>query len=322
MPVILKDTLPMTQSINELQEIAARKHGIPVFKGKLFKHEGTLDQNLDKYGRPIFNFVNSNTVVIGGAITALQKLFYNSAEAKDPANISFMPKTLNEMFDVNANVEYGALEPTIKLFGVGVGGCGLEFGTAYDPDFKMTNMGDLNSSMIPFRVSPTEVIEADASGKNPANYFFRKKLQVGTGDEYYAWYLKEFSDIPKTKSLWQDTIDPNDDGAPVTTLDTERNDLIECFGECVLTITEDDLREFYLLAGNLQNARFNQIGLYTGVKKLISGMEGTESSGVSAEPNAYYDYVGVRLFSVVNFDNVSVKEPSNNVYIYRIYAAV
>jgi hypothetical protein len=98
------------------------------------------------------------------------------------------------------------------------------------------------------------------------------------------------------------------DGSIVTSLDTERDDLIECFGECVLTITEDDLREFYLAAGNLQNARFNQIGLFSGVKKQIQ--------------SDYYDYVGVRLFSVVNFDNVSVKEPTNNVYLYRIYAAV
>lgn len=315
MPKIIRDTLPMTQSINELQEIAARKHGIPVFKGKLFKHEGSLDQNLDKYGRPIFNFVNSNTVVIGGAIMALQKLFYNSVEAKDPNNISFMPATLNEKFGVNTSVEYDVNEPTIKLFGVGVGGCGLEFGTAYDPDFKMTDMGELNSSMIPFRVSKDDIIEADASGQNPSNYFFRTKIKTGTGDLFNAWYLKEFSDVPKLKSLWQDTIDPNDDGAPVTTLDTERDDLIECFGECVLTITEDDLREYYTLAGNTQNARFNQIGLFTGVKKLINPTGGTDG-------NSYYDYVGVRLFSVVNFDNVSVKEASNNVYLYRIYAAV
>lgn len=316
MPNIIRDTLPMTQSINELQEIAARKHGIPVFKGKLFKHEGSLDENLDKYGRPIFNFVNSNTVVIGGAIMALQKLFYNSAEVKDSKNISFMPETLNEKFGVNADVEYDPLEPTIKLFGVGVGGCGLEFGTAYDPDFKMTDLGELNTSMIPFRLSKEDTIEQDASGQNPANYFFRTKLKVGTGDVMNAWYLKEFSDVPKTKVLWQDTIDPNDDGAPVTTLDTERDDLIECFGECVLTITEDDLREYYSTAGNTQNARFNQIGLFTGVKKLISG------SADSVDGNSYYDYVGVRLFSVVNFDNVSVKEASNNVYLYRIYAAV
>lgn len=300
---IIKDTLPLTQMINEQQEIAARKHGIPVFKGKLFRHEGPMTENLDKYGRPIFNFVNSNTVVIGGAVLALEKLFGTTS--------AFMPRTLNEEFDVNANVDYTNDETRIALFGVGIGGCGLEWGTAYDPDFKQANMGELNSSMIPLRVSRTTTIDSDNSGVTPANYYFRKKLKVGTGDEYYAWYLKEFSNNPvPIKSLWQDTINPNDDGAEITgnEVDQTRTDLIECFGECVLTLTEQDLSEYYKAAGNTSNARFNQIGLFTGVKKHIE--------------DYYYDYVGVRLFSLVNFDNVSVKNPTTNTYAYRIYAAV
>jgi hypothetical protein len=131
----------------------------------------------------------------------------------------------------------------------------------------------------------------------------------------YAWYLKEISNTPVVpiKCLWQDTLDPSDDGTEITgsTLtdsQKQRTDLIECFGECMLTITEDDFREYFVAAGNLTNARFNQIGLFTGVKKEIT--------------STYYDYVGVRLFSVVNFNNVSVQEPSTNVYLYRIYSAV
>lgn len=301
--ITIKDSLPLMQTLNEEQEIAARKHGIPVFKGKLFRHEGTMNENLDKYGRPIFNFVNSNTVVIGGAVLALEKLFGTTS--------SFMPRTLNEEFDINARVPYTNDETRIALFGVGIGGCGLEWGTAYDPDFKQANMGDLNVSMIPFRVSPTETVKSNDNGVTPGNYFFRTKIKVGSGDDYYAWYLKEFSNNPvPIRSLWQDTINPNDDGAEITgnVVDQSRTDLIECFGECILTITEDDLREYYTAAGNLKNARFNQIGLFTGVKKEIS--------------DYYYDYVGVRLFSVVNFDNVSVKEPTTNTYAYRIYAAV
>lgn len=300
---LIKDTLPLTQAISDQAAIAARKHGLPVFKGKLFKHDGPMDQNLDKYGRPIFDFVNENTVVIGGAVLALEKLFGTTS--------SFMPRTLNEEFDLNTNVQYTNDETRIALFGVGIGGCGLEWGTAYDPDFKQHTLGDLNSSMIPFRVSPNETVGADSSGVTPSNYFFRKQLQVGTGDQYYAWYLKEFSNNPvPIKSLWQDTIDPNDDGAEIlgNTIDSSRTDLIECFGECVLSLSEEDLREYYTAAGNLKNARYNQIGLFTGVKKKIT--------------DYYYDYVGVRLFSVVNFDNVSVKEPSSTTYVYRIYAAV
>lgn len=318
MAKLIKDTLPMMQALSSAQETAARKHGLPVFKGKLFRHEGGLTENLDKYGRPIFNFVNENTVVIGGAVLALEKLFYGvPAAGEDPltgANrtIGFMPKTLNEMYSVNAGVKFSDAEARIALFGCGVGGCGLEWGTAYDPDFKQDSLGTPNDTWIPFRVSTTDQIPSE--GNTPANYFFRMPITIGTGgDTGYAWYLKEFANqdsrVP-IKSLWQDTLDPSDDGSEIIgdTIDSDRNDLIECFGECVLTLTEDDLREFFYKCGNLTNARFNQIGLFTGTKKQI-----TEN---------YYDYVGVRLFSVVNFDNISVKEPTTNTFVYRIYAAV
>ena len=310
---IIKDTLPLVQNINNAEEIIARKHGLPVFKGKLFCHKGEMNENLDKYGRPIFNFVNENTVVIGGAVLALEKLFYGHLANSETPLTSFMPKTLNEKYGVNANVVYKDTETRVALFGCGVGGCGLEWGTAEDPDFKQDDLGLPEDEWIPFRISEnSDTIEADETGNIPSNYFFRRPITLGTGGTVgNAWYLKEFSNNPvPIKSLWQDTIDPTDDGTEIHghTLDQSRTDLIECFGECVLTITKQDLREYFEKSGNTGYARFNQIGLFSGVKKKI-----TEN---------YFDYVGVRLFSVVNFDNVSIKEPTTNTYLYRIYAAV
>ena len=85
---IIKDTLPMDiKMINAAEAKAARNHGLPVFKGRLFKHDGPMDQNLDEFGNPIFDFVNENTVVIGGAITALQHIF--------GVNATWAPATLN-----------------------------------------------------------------------------------------------------------------------------------------------------------------------------------------------------------------------------------
>jgi hypothetical protein len=324
MPQLIKDNLPLMEVLNGAQAKAARNHGIPLFKGKLFSHKGTLDQNLDKYGRPIFEFVNENTVVIGGAVLALEKLFYGNDTAN--TDIGFMPLTLNQQFNLNTSVNYSDSETKIALFGCGIGGSDLEWGSVNDPDFKMYNLGNpiatdqsinaTGGTWLPFRVSTSVNISPDETGAVPTNYFFRKPIVLNNGaNNGYAWYLKEISNTPVVpiKSLWQDTLDPTDDGTEITgsTLSDsqkQRTDLIECFGECMLTITEDDFREYFVAAGNLTNARFNQIGLFTGVKKQIDG--------------SYYDYVGVRLFSVVNFNNVSVQEPSTNVYLYRIYSAV
>lgn len=327
MPQVIKDNLPLMEAVNGDMAKIAKNHGLPLFKGKLFCHKGTLDQNLDKYGRPIFDFVNENTVVIGGAVLALEKLFYGNNT--ENANIGFMPRTLNAIYDRNASVAYSEHETRIALFGCGIGGSGLEWGSVTDPDFKMETLGDpiatnsqtaasdtRNKTWIPFRVSNTTTISPDETGSIPTNYFFRMPITLNGGiNTGYAWYLKEISNNPSVpiKSLWQDTLDPSDDGTEIigsslTESQRQRTDLIECFGECMLTITEDDFREYFVAAGNLTNARFNQIGLFTGVKRQIDG--------------DYFDYVGVRLFSVVNFNNVSVQEPSTNVYLYRIYSAV
>ena len=323
MPQIIKDSLPLMEVVSGSKEKAARNHGIPLFKGKLFCHKGSIDQNLDKYGRPIFEFVNENTVVIGGAVLALEKLFYGNDTAT--TDIGFMPQTLNAQFNINSSIQYSDSETRIALFGCGIGGSDLEWGSVSDPDFKMYSLGNpiangtsmsTGGTWIPFRVSNSATISPDETGNVPTNYFFRMPIALSSGQNRgYAWYLKEISNTPVVpiKCLWQDTLDPSDDGTEITgsTLtdsQKQRTDLIECFGECMLTITEDDFREYFVAAGNLTNARFNQIGLFTGVKKEIT--------------STYYDYVGVRLFSVVNFNNVSVQEPSTNVYLYRIYSAV
>lgn len=340
MAQVIKDSLPLMEVVSKDVAKIAKNNGIPLFKGVLFSHQGSLDQNLDKYGRPIFNFVNENTVVIGGALLALKKLFYNKDDLANVGDsqetsyggdagkgyISFMPKTLNDKFGINNNVAYADTDTRICLFGCGTGGASTEWGSVYDPDFKMWNLGDmamdstrgvdLSSTWIPFRVSPDDTISPDESGNVPAGYYFRTPVILNAGaSSGYAWYLKEFTNNRQVpiKAMWQDSLDPSDDGAEIRTdslsdEQMQRTDLIECFGECMLTITEDDLREFYIAAGNLAQAKFNQIGLFTGVKKPISAN--------------YYDYVGVRLFSVVNFNNVSLQEPSTNVYLYRIYSAV
>lgn len=292
---IIKDTMPMdVQVITKSQEIAARKHGLPVFKGRLFKHEGPMNQNLDDFGNPIFEFVNDNTVVIGGAIHALQQIFGVPA--------TWCPATLNSIYGIN-DLDFSYTECRVKLFGVGTGGCGMDFGPVNDPDFKQREIID----WIPFRTSDTDVLDAADSDK----YYFRRAISESVDNPQYGWYLKEFDQQVNITSLWKDTVDPTKDGTEIVSeiYDSSSSNLIETFGECMLTISPEDIRPYYQWANNMDYARYNTIGLFSGVKRenITEG---------------YNDYVGVRLFSVVNIDNVSVKLPTTVTYLYRVYASV
>ena len=318
MPTILKDTLPLgTTMVPDEVAKALKKHGFPVFKGKLFKHDGPMDQNLDDWGNPIFTHVNDNTVVLGGAVLALRYLF-------DNAN-GFMPETLNHIFDCNdySDEEIEALHTSgkrsaVKLFGVGTGGASAEkFGDVSDPDFKQKQLID----WIPFRISDTPEI-TDYSD-DVSKYYFRRKFSTSPTVQY-GWYLKEFenSSVPIT-SRWKDTVDSTGTGSEIlsdVSGDTSGN-LIETYAECMIRITANDIRPYFVFNGELGMARYNSIGLFTGVKTNVGAGRGNAADNRTS-PQDYNDYVDVRLFSVVNMDNVSVKIPSETTYLYRIYAAV
>lgn len=319
MPNIIRDTLPLgtTMIPNEMAK-ALKKHGIPVFKGKLFKHEGPIDQNLDDWGNPIFTHVNDNTVVLGGAVLALRYLFDNAS--------GFMPDSLNKIFDCNnlsdeqLNTIYqSGKKSSVKLFGVGTGGASAEkFGDVHDPDFKQKQLVD----WIPFRISDTPVLTG--STDDVSKYYFRRKF-ASSPTVQYGWYLKEFENATNVPiiSRWKDTIDSTGTGSEITSdvsEDTSGN-LIETYGECMIKITADDVRPYFVFNGELGMARYNTIGLFTGVKTNVGTGSGNAADNRTS-PETYEDYVDVRLFSVVNMDNVSVKIPSETTYLYRIYAAV
>ena len=89
---------------------------------------------------------------------------------------------------------------------------------------------------------------------------------------------------------------------------SQSTNLIESYCECLIKIDTDDIRPYFQWAGNLQMARYNSICLFTGVKREIAP--------------GYIDYVGVRLFSDVNFNNIPLDLPTSSTYLYRVYAAV
>ena len=63
----------------------------------------------DQYGREIFHKEAENTVVLGGAIAALERLTNQNA--------SFRPNTLNQILNLNTGYEYHLTSTPIALFG-------------------------------------------------------------------------------------------------------------------------------------------------------------------------------------------------------------
>jgi hypothetical protein len=280
--IILKDTLPLISIVGSYEEKIARKNGIPLFKGIL--HE----LNDDGFGNPLFKKVGENTIVVGGAILALERLCNTTA--------TFKPATLNTIYSINQGVSGNNALSYISCFGVGTGGSALDFGNIQATDIKAREV----PSLIPLRYGAT------VTGTDSDKYFLKKLNGDGTT---YSWYLKEFSSAPVIKSLWKDAGE-DIDGTEITTeiYNSVRTEGIESFAEFIIKLNADDVREYFSAIADLDMARYNSLGLFTGQKVDIG-------SGV-------YDYVNVRLFSYLNFDNKSVRDRTETEYRYRIYSLI
>ena len=273
---ILKDQMILESSIS------SQTGQTPGYKGILYER---LD---DGYGNPILKKVGENTVVVGGAIEALEHLCNVEANWK--------PDTLNTIYNVNADVASDNMSSFISLFGVGIGGSGLEFGSVIEKDVKRRDVPDL----IPLRQSDV------LTGGDADKYYFKKD----NGDSTYSWYLKEFGAPTVIKTCWKDSTDDEKDGTEVTNeiYDSDRTEKLQTFAEFIIDLNTKDVREYFEKIGSLDSARYNSIGLYIGQKvKLADGS---------------FDYVNVRLFSYLNIDNKSVRIKTASQYVYRVLSLV
>lgn len=254
----------------------------PAYKGILY------EKYKDDFGNDILHKIGENTVVLGGAIHSLETLTGITANWK--------PATLNEIYNINPSISGDNMASHIALFGVGTGGCGLEFGSIVETDIKSRDVPNL----IPLRVTES------LTGSDADKYYFSKANADGTT----SYYLKEFASTPIIKSCWKDSLDEEQDGTEIVeeVYNSQRTEGIQTFAEFVLDLNTKDVREYFESIGSLDSARYNSIGLFTGDKVEIS-------EGV-------YDYVNVRLFSYLNIDNRSVKIRVASEYIYRVLALV
>ena len=262
--------------------------------GKLARGILYRDDGLDAFGRPIFTKVNENTVTLGGAIGALEKLIGQTA--------SFRPNTLNSIMGLNdSGYDYDPLKTPVALFGCGIGGASMSFDEVYEPNCRQNNLAQL----VPMMVSENALTGVDAE-----KYMMKTTIETPGGTTLNAWYLKEFDVTPTIRSLWKDAAEENQDGTEITAdvADSESTNGVESFANFKLVITEDDVRTYFEAMGQLNLARINTIGLYMGEKVTL--------------PSGDEDYVNVSLFSVLNLNNEPLAERKKIIYYYRVYAMI
>ena len=232
-PILLKDQLSLEAMMTE---DATSAKGKPAYKGILY------EKCDDGFGNQILKKIGENTVVVGGAIESLEHLCNIDANWK--------PKTLNEIYNINADVPGSNMNSFIALFGVGTGGSGLSIGSVVEKDIKRRDVPDL----IPLRVTDT------LTGTDADKYYFKKD----NGDGTFSWYLKEFSTNVIIKTCWKDSADEEHDGTEVTDeiYNSSRTEGLQTFAEFILDFNTKDVREYFEnTIGDLTTARYNSSGL-------------------------------------------------------------
>ena len=255
------------------------KHPSPYCRTKVW--------GVDEFGQKLFE--EENQVVLGGSLFTLQKVW----GVNSPLNI----ETLNSIMNVATS---GDSVPDLKntfvcLFGVGYGGAGDTAKSVKDVKYYEREIFD----MVPLRVPEGELTEQEK-----LQYFFKTTLSTGRN----AYYLKRFEQTPEISVLWKDGID-DEDGTAVEegVHTTQRTEAIETFVEMHLKITKKDIREFFDMNGDIDEARFNSIGLFTGVLCDLG--------------NGEYDFKEVRLFSKLNIPNEYLTLRKDIDIYYRVYTS-
>ncbi len=213
----------------------------------------------------------------------------------------------------------------IQLFGIGVTGTAENTITVHKVDYKEDSM-DFNkdtgteiieSKMYPFRVIPKNDNEKQLTPVEQAQYFGKKELSLNDNSRYIQYFLKRFEDEPEIRHVWK----ASDYTAATSTNETEidvtageledftTSNAIESFVEIHLTLTQQDLKEYFnLVVQEPESARFNSIGLFDGIY-------------VPSENTGYGDFANVRLFSKINIPVESLSLSKDLEIIYRIYGS-
>ena len=287
-----KDVLNLNDNLNSSDKLA----NAPAKKVKPLRMESSQGKvlktkivGLDTLtGEKLFE--EENQIVLGGALFILEKVF--NVEA--PINVEY----LNDIMGICVNEPIDEIYPKdtgVCLFGVGVGGCGDGSRSVVDVKYHEREIFD----MIPFRITDEEM-----AGSEKEKYWFKRY----EADGKISYFLKSFEHEPEIRVLWKDG-EEGEDGSEVATgvHNTTRTEPIETFVEMVLKINKKDCREYFEINGEIEAARVNSIGLFTGIL----------STNEKGEP----EYKQVKLFSKLNIPNEMLVLSKDITIVYRIYTS-
>lgn len=247
----------------------------------------TLVRGIDEFGRTLFE--EENQVVLGGSLFTLEKVW----GVQSPLHVD----TLNNIMGIATE---GApvtnqKETFVCLFGVGYGGCGDTVKSVKDVKYYEREIFD----MVPLRVT-----DGGLTTQEEQQYFFKKQM----ANSKTAYYLKKFENTPAISVLWKDGVE-GEDGTMVEegVHETQRTEPIETFIEMHLKITKKDVKEYFEMNGNIEEARINSIGLFTGVLVDLGGGK--------------FDFKQVKLFSKLNIPNEALTLRKDMDIYYRVYTS-
>lgn len=247
---------------------------------------GYTEKNGNIFGEKLFE--EENQITIGGALFILEKLF--GVEA------GLYVENLNNIMGVAANNQPSdnPKDNVVCLFGVGIGGCGDSIRSVKDVKFTDREI----TEMVPFRVTDEDLDESEKD-----KYWFKQVT-----DNKTRYYLKTFETEPVIKALWKDG-EGDEDGSEVESgvHESGRTEPIETFVELILKISKKDIREYFEIYEDIELARVNSIGLFTGCKRILA--DGTK------------EFQQVKLFSKLNIPNEMLTLSKDLTIVYRIYTS-
>ena len=247
---------------------------------------GYTEKNGNQFGEKVFD--EENQTAIGGALFILEKLF--------GVESGLHVENLNNIMGVVPDNQPTDMpkDNVVCLFGVGIGGCGDSIRSVKDVKFTEREI----TEMIPFRVTDEELTDVEKE-----KYWFKQVT-----DNKTRYYLKTFETEPTIKALWKDG-EGDEDGSEVegNVHESGRTEPIETFVELILKISKKDVREYFEIYEDIELARVNSIGLFTGCKRIQA--DGTK------------EFQQVKLFSKLNIPNEMLTLSKDLTIVYRIYTS-
>lgn len=309
---MINKTIILNDNLNNRNTISV-KHANPFFRTQVI---AGYDHKIDSLGRDTFGrviFEEENMTLIGGSIFTLEKLFGVRMSNMSVSHLSdeFRDKGLNgpSVWDSHSTDPLTA-DNIVCLFGVGTGGAGDSIATINDVKYYQRNI----SEMIPIRYVDSD---SDLSADEHSKYFCRSE-----GDNKVGYYLKKFDNVT-IECKWRDS-DNEAEGSNVGdayyTTDNDVTTPIETYVQVTLKISKDDVREWFEYHGDVERARINTIGLFTGVPKNLDTPIDVELDIATGETyQRTFDYDQVTCFSCLNFDNEMLALPKDLTIVYRIF---